>query len=187
MEKGRYREKKLEGEGDGPYLKTHCCFCLHGPRKLFSCLLSRTKSVVINWLCLKQTSKNVLSLRKCAFLIVSKLNKEYRYRLSQEKQHYYHTLTSLTKDTFQLLACMMEIFEGENYNFRNEKSYNFRRSLCAQRFVPYPLTLTTLRFPLAAPPGAPGAPGAAPMGLGSDAFMPAFTVSMRTPDDIEGE
>ena len=48
-----------------------------------------------------------------------------------------------------------------------------------------PLTLTTFRLPFCIP-GIPGAPGGPPTGA-SVAFIPAFTVSMRTPAEIAGE
>lgn len=52
----------------------------------------------------------------------------------------------------------------------------------------HPLTLTTFRLPFAALAGEPGVPGAAPgNGLASWAFIPAFTVSIRTPVEIAGE
>ena len=48
-----------------------------------------------------------------------------------------------------------------------------------------PLTLTTFLFPFDAPAG--GVPGPPPMAEFSTAFMPALTVSIRTPVEMAGE
>lgn len=59
--------------------------------------------------------------------------------------------------------------------------------LYTEKYTNHPLTLTTFLFPFCAPAGIPGTPGTAPAVGVSVAFIPALTVSMRTPVDMAGE
>ena len=101
------------------------------------------------------------------------------------------------------MFCWLHIFEKDKKfgnrreilsarNYRNlsfqyivEYVYIVLRDHITRRTSHQPLTLTTFRLPFCIP-GIPGALGVPPTGF-SVAFMPAFTVSIRTPAEIAGE
>lgn len=66
---------------------------------------------------------------------------------------------------------------------RNSKYIHYTNSL----EIFHPRTLITFLFPFPAAGGGGAPPGPAPTAAFSAAFIPAFTVSINTPDEIAGD
>ena len=67
------------------------------------------------------------------------------------------------------------------------KVYSLYKVNLALEIVFHPLTLITFLFPFPAAGGGGAPPGPAPTAEFSAAFIPAFTVSINTPDEIAGD